>query len=240
LVGLQTHECPECGRAFDPDDPRSYRRHPGRITAIFAKRSIWIIGLFLFLSALVWWGRNWLYLSTGIAPPTTVARVATGASIAAVVAGVLIAGVFLYRQRKSKTWLMYVAFLLWFGFWGVYHLRSYITLKQLSKPIPVDIEEERLDVVLVELSKTSGITIEADWESLQTAGVEPSSPTALPYWTPGEPHRPGSMSLSQIFVTITESFGHTSSIVEIRGGRVFIIETATYYQRDRPFISLPN
>src|ERR1035441_3994288 len=48
LIGLPGHRCPECGRDFDPANPRTFLAHPRRsIMALIPKIAVVFVGLTL-------------------------------------------------------------------------------------------------------------------------------------------------------------------------------------------------
>jgi len=60
LHGLTASRCPECGRAFDPANPKTYRSHPPRDWLRYAKRAAYAVAMLLLLLAGTWgwffWG----------------------------------------------------------------------------------------------------------------------------------------------------------------------------------------
>ena len=106
--------------------------------------------------------------------------------------------------------LIYLLFLFWFTFWGNYHLRSYLTLRQLDKPITIGYEETKLDAVLRDLTERSDLTVVVDWNSLAVREhvIE---------------LRVSEIPLSTVLDLISLQLMHEFAGVEIRGGRVVIV-----------------
>ncbi len=58
LRGLTTPRCPECGRDFDPANPRSYRRHSIHRWHWYVKRAVILLVTFIIFLAAVW---SWFF-----------------------------------------------------------------------------------------------------------------------------------------------------------------------------------
>ena len=60
LHGLTAPRCPECGREFDPTNPKTYRSRPARGWAHYAKRAAYALAVLLLLLVGIWgwffWG----------------------------------------------------------------------------------------------------------------------------------------------------------------------------------------
>ncbi len=62
LAGLSENRCPECGRRFDPHDPRTFLRHPrGWSARRWARRLGWTAGI-LAIAAALYAAGLWCYL----------------------------------------------------------------------------------------------------------------------------------------------------------------------------------
>lgn len=50
LKQLDTHRCPECGRPFDPTNPKTFRRHPSSRTRNIKHIALVTLALIVFLT----------------------------------------------------------------------------------------------------------------------------------------------------------------------------------------------
>lgn len=71
LDGLRTHECPECGRGFDPADPSTFysKKTPGPIARWWLKQPGWLVFVLIAvpIGYQLWYQRLPYYYARGIA-----------------------------------------------------------------------------------------------------------------------------------------------------------------------------
>ena len=173
LVGLQTQKCPECGRAFEPNDPKTFVTSPRRLT----RRSLEFIlipSAFIVCSGAAFYSEfRWKYFASLPHLPLV-------AGLAAAVIGLMAAvyGYYCLRSRYRRAFCM--AALIWFGFWAWSVGKTIETTRILRQPINVEFEENRIDTIHTYLGEKLGVTFRADWHDLNSyGGFQPDDPITL-------------------------------------------------------------